>query len=307
MLGPVVEADSMAKVPLKEVGEKIEFEPIACQVYPHDCYGCWKDTSIFGGYNIIDYSGSSKVTLKTKEGPLPKSIKITLEGIEFDISKESSFSGSGCSDQPELISGDWSSSSSIIAETIFANGAITDREHEAINGYVIEADFLSSQTSIKLSENRNYAFKAVPWKSIKMNVFDLNGNKIGEYSFNTGILPKVESHFGQCVWWAIKRKWEENYGTIITPPFYPPPEGTEIRQIYIPEENDILVAHYNGVEHYAFIEDVDGQIVTISQFNYPEQEKKSSQRLRWDNNTRSWTVPSINDCKYYFQFNYYIR
>lgn len=284
----------------------IELEPVNCQVYPDYCYGCWQRPSIFGGYNIIDFSSSPRITLKTKEGSLPENMKISIEGIKFDISKNFSFSGSGCSNQPESMSGDWGSASFIIAETSYKNGELIDRKYEEDNGYVIEADLNKSEIYIRLSNKRGSAFKATPYKSIKMKIFDLDGKKIGEYNFNAGIIPKVESYFGQCVWWAIKRKYETD-GTVITSPFYPPPGGIKITQNYSPKKHDILVAYYNGVEHYAFIENVNGPIVTISQFNYPEQERKSIQKLRWNNNTLTWTVPYINDCKYYFQFNYYIR
>lgn len=285
--------------------QEIEFEPFnCCTTYPPNCYGCWEGTSEFGGFNWIDYEGTPKVILKPKEGCLPKNIKIILEGIKFDIEKDFSFSGNTCSTQPDFITGDWSSSNSVIAEATFKNGSLTSRDYESINGYIIEVDFLLSQIYIKLSENRGYAFKAVPRKEIEMKAYDLSGKKIGSYSFNKGIFPKVESNFGQCVWWAIRRKWETD-GKKITSPFYPPPGELEINNNYSPKPNDVLVAYYGNTEHYAFIEDTDGETVIVSQFNYPKQERKSVQELRWKNSI--WSVPSLGNCKYYFQFNYYIR
>ena len=286
--------------------QEIEFEPFNCQTYPDQCYGCLPGVaSEFGGFNWIDYDGSPKVTLTPKVGTLPKNIRITLEGVKFDIEKDISFSGNTCSTQPDFVTGDWSSSSSTIAEATFINGVLTNKKYDDINGYVIETDFLSSQIYIKLSEDRGYAFKAVPWKGIEMKVYDLSGKEIGSYSFSKGIFPKVESNFGQCVWWAIRQKWETD-GIKITSPFYPPPGGLEINKNYSPVKNDVLVAYYNNVEHYAFIlEEPEGEIVTISQFNYPKQERKSEQKLRWKNGI--WSVPDIGNCTYWCQFNYYIR
>lgn len=289
--------------------QEIEFEPINSVIYPSECYGCWEGASEFGGFNVIDYDESSKVTLRQKEGNLPKSIRVVLEGVKFDIQKPYIYSGTSidyCT--TKLMTGDWASSSSTIAEATFIDGkpANDNNVYETINGYVIEVDFLLSQIYLKLSENPKNAFQGVPWKRIKMKVYNLSGNEIGSYTFNAGILPKVKSYFGQCVWWAIKQKWETDGGPIPSS-FYPPSGGLAIDQNHFPETgfNDILVAYYDEVEHYAFIEDVNGEIVTISQFNYPKQERKSVQKLRW--NDEIWSVPDIGNCKYYFQFNYYIR
>jgi len=296
------------EVPLIDEQE-IEFEPFNCEPYPFDCYGCLPGVvSEFGGFNWIDYDGSPKVTLTPKVVTLPKNIRITLEGVKFDIEKDISFSGNTCSTQPDSVTGDWSSSSSTIAEATFVNGVLTNKKYKSINGYVIEIDFLSSRIYVKLSkddkDDRSNAFKAVPWKGIEMKAYDLSGKEIGSYSFSKGIFPKVESNFGQCVWWAIRQKWGTD-GKVITPPFYPPPGGQEITNNYSPVKNDVLVAYYGNTEHYAFIKDVNGEIVTISQFNYPKQERKSVQELRWENSI--WSVPSLQNCRYYFQFNYYIR
>lgn len=299
------------EVPLIEEQE-IEFEGSADTLYTC-CDGCCLDLGVseFHQFNVIDYHDKSKVTLKPKVGSLPKNIRITLEGIRFDIEKEISFSGNTCSTQPDLVTGDWSVSPSTIAEATFKNGSLTSRDYESINGYIIEVDFLSSQIYIKLSENRSHAFKAVPWKGIEkgieMKVYNLSGKEIGSYSFNKGIFPKVESNFGQCVWWAIRRKWETDKKIIEPKPsFYPPPGGQNITNNYSPAKNDVLVAYYDNTMHYAFIEeDIDGETVIISQFNYPKQERKSVQKLRWKNSI--WSVPNLGNCKFYFQFNYYIR
>lgn len=302
------------EVPLIDEQE-IEFEPFnCCTTYPPNCYGCWEGTSEFGGFNWIDYDGTPKVTLKPKVGSLPKNIKITLEGIKFDIEKPFNFSGPIDYCTTKSVTGDWNSFSSIIAEATFINGVPTNKKYESINGYVIEVDFLLSQIYIKLSENRSYAFKAVPWKGIEkgieMKAYDLSEKEIGSYSFNKGIFPKVESNFGQCVWWAIRRKWETD-GEIVISPFclpseYETPECKTIDETYSPESKDVLIAYYSNVEHYAFVEDTEGETVTISQFNYPKQERKSVQKLcRKDN--KWYAILHSGDCQYWFQFNYYIR
>jgi hypothetical protein len=286
--------------------QEIEFEPFNCEPYPFNCYGCWQGASEFGGFNLIDYYSTPKVTLKPKVGTLPKNIKITLGGVKFDIEKPFIFSGPIDSCTTKSVTGEWSASSSTIAEATFINGVLTNKKYDDINGYVIETDFLSSQIYIKLSEDRGHAFKAVPWKGIEMKVYDLSGKEIGSYSFSKGIFPKVESNFGQCVWWAIRLKWETD-GIKITSPFYPPIGFKIIDETYSPKRNDVLIAKYDDVEHYAFVkeEDIEGETVTISQFNYPKQERKSVQKLRWENGI--WFVPDLGNCTYWCQFNYYIR
>lgn len=301
---------ALYKVPPGYPLQEIEFELSDDTLYTC-CSGCCLDLGVseFHQFNVIDYHDKSKVTLKPKVGNLPKNIRITLEGVKFDIEKPFNFSGPIDYCTTKSVTGDWSASSSIIAEATFINGVLTNKKYESINGYVIETDFLSSQIYVKLSkedkDDRSYAFKAVPWKGIEMKVYDLSGKEIGSYSFDKGIFPKVESNFGQCVWWAIRQKWETD-GEIITPPFYLPTWCKTIDETYSPESKDVLIAYYDDREHYAFIEEIEGETVTISQFNYPKQERKSVQKLcRKDN--KWYAILNSGDCQYWFQFNYYIR
>lgn len=313
----------------------VEFKPTdgCCVTQPYNCYGCWQKYSMFGGFNLISfYSNEGRVTLqpKDKKWILPDYVRVRLEGFyKFDIGKKYEFSPiANCNEQPSEMMGDWRESHSIIAETIFENGESTVHpKYESENGYVIKINSKASPViiSIELSDHKKYAFNAVPWgpgendsEKIVLKLFDEKNRQIGQYRFNSGIFPGVESSFGQCVWWAIKQKYDFDR-TIITPPFYPH-QGMKDNIVFItseykPQEGDIIVDNRpdnNGFkQHYAFIEKIENNRIKISQFNYPVQERKSIQWLCFvvgKNGNWSWINPDVNNgCKYHFQFNYFIR
>ena len=293
---------------------EIKFEPINCSVYkcgPNE--GC-ESTNLFDGFNKIEFNGS-KVTLKALEnGVLPEDIKIVLEGIRFNIVKDYAFTGTTCNKDCEFVKGDWNEDASTIAEVSYKEGIIEGgTKYESINGYTIDVDFNKSEIYIKLAGYIGNAFNAVPWDKVELKIFDPKSGKIGGYTFTKGIFPRVYSHFGQCVWWAIKQKYE-NGGKIITPPFYPPPGGIMITDKYTPAEHDILVANDAETEHYAFIKNIikvkNVELVRISQFNWPVQQRLSEQILYFDNRpnvSKRWSNPKYPGGNYIFQFNYYIK
>jgi len=170
------------------------------------------------------------------------------------------------------------------------------------------------------------AFIAVPWNNVEVIVkTSQSGTELGKYTFKWnngtnsygGIFPRVQSAYGQCVWWAIKRFWEEK-GKEIWAPFYPSSGRTKYGTIYAtfyePTPGDVLICD-GTYTHYAFIEDVQdiGGIkeVFISQYNVTYlsgcsllgYQQKSEKTLYWQ--TGKWKT-TINGTNYWCQFNYYI-
>ena len=200
------------------------------------------------------------------------------------------------------------------------------------NGY--EVKISGGQIIISLSTNKNESFKAVPWIEVMVTVkTSQNGTALGSYVFSYnegtqsigGIFPRIESAYGQCVWWAIRRFWEVK-GKEIWPPFYPSQGRTKYSVIYPktynPQFGDVLIRDGGGITHYAFIENVEDYVrpsdgtlykkIKISQYNYPyTQLGPSYQVLYWrpDRETKMFTTNTTGDpiAPNLYQFNYYIR
>ena len=167
----------------------------------------------------------------------------------------------------------WSKTPQTIIEgTLTPGGSLTQ------NGYTLTYE--GGGFRISLAGDYSEAFKAVPWKGVVLRVYDEAGVEMGKYSFREtrigsdpsspleagGIFPRVESAFGQCVWWALWRRWEEEWkpdsskvikaGSL----FYPPPGGKRIEKGWRPLPHDIIVLHIGpGNGHYAFVEGVDDE------------------------------------------------
>jgi hypothetical protein len=236
--------------------QEIEFEGYGTS---YVCSGCWGGhISYFAGFNVIDYYDNSYVTIWPKNNEkLPDSIAIILKGIKWIPEKTS-----------------WDDNIK----------TVTSYNNAATNGYEITK--VNDQIQIKLFKDFSSSFNAVPWKEVKLYVYRMpSGKLLGSYNFKEdgGIIPRVKSNFGQCVWWACKRKWEtdqkmppfsNNY------PFYPclGCEKTEIiSSSYIPKDHDVLIYyedpdHPEKLGHYAFVESVKNNgngtySIEISQYN----------------------------------------
>ena len=233
--------------------QEIEFEG---QGTPYVCGGCLiSHTSYFDGFNVIDYDDSSYVMIWPKNNEkLPDNIAIILKGKQWIPKSEISY---------------WDKTIKTIAS--YPNGAA--------NGYEITK--VNDRIYIRLSKDYSSAFNAVPWKEVKLYIYSMSSGKLlGHYIFKEdgGIIPRVKSHFGQCVWWAFKRKWETDQKI---PPFYPclGCAGTKkIDSSYIPDDHDVLIYYEDPIlpdklGHYAFVESVkdngDGTYkIKISQYNF---------------------------------------
>jgi len=233
--------------------QEIEFEG---QGTPYVCGGCLiSHTSYFDGFNVIDYDDSSYVMIWPKNNEkLPDNIAIILKGKQWIPKSEISY---------------WDKTIKTIAS--YPNGAA--------NGYEITK--VNDRIYIRLSKDYSSAFNAVPWKEVKLYIYSMSSGKLlGHYIFKEdgGIIPRVKSHFGQCVWWAFKRKWETDQKI---PPFYPclGCAGTKkIDSSYIPDDHDVLIYYKDPIRpdklgHYAFVESVkdngDGTYkIKISQYNF---------------------------------------
>jgi len=237
--------------------QEIEFEGYGTS---YVCSGCWGGhISYFAGFNVIDYYDNSYVTIWPKNNEkLPDSIAIILKGKKWIPEKTS-----------------WDDNIK----------TVTSYNNTATNGYEITK--VNDQIQIKLFKDFSSSFNAVPWKEVKLYVYKMpSGKLLGSYNFKEdgGIIPRVKSNFGQCVWWACKRKWEtdqkmppfsNNY------PFYPclGCEKTEIiSSSYIPKDHDVLIYyedpdHPEKLGHYAFVENVKNNgngtySIEISQYNF---------------------------------------
>lgn len=244
--------------------QEIEFEGHGTS---YVCGGCWGGhISYFAGFNVIDYYDNSYVTIWPKNNEkLPDSIAIILKGKKWIPEKTS-----------------WDDNIK----------TITSYNNAATNGYEITK--VNDQIQIKLFKDYSSSFNAVPWKEVKLYVYRMpSGKLLGRYDFKEdgGIIPRVKSHFGQCVWWACKRKWETDqkmppFSNVY--PFYPclGYDGTEIiSSSYIPEAHDVLIYykdpdHPEKLGHYAFVESVKNNgngtyNIEISQYNViPESYSK---------------------------------
>ncbi len=193
------------------------------------------------------------------------------------------------------------------------------------NGYKVALQNNEIQISlhtVRIDANnvdKTDAFNAVPWKNVEVIVkTSSSGAELGRYNFkwnsgtnsNGGIFPRVQSAYGQCVWWSIKRFWETK-GKEIWAPFYKSDGRTKIGQIiagsYVPKQYDVLIGDYpsDDISHYAFIEKVDDigtyQKVYISEYNVI-QEKYSECILLWQEG--KWKT--TNGYSHWCQFNWFI-
>ncbi len=252
------------------------------------CNGCWTGHSRFEKLNEISFDGKY-VRIYPKGGErLPQNIKVQLTGQRWkpDLGDYINYSALGL----ERGNNSWDNEVKTIIE-----GHLTQGGSLSQNGYRIV--YQGNELRIHLADNYSDAFKAVPWKRVTLKIFNETRAEVGRYVFKEvqigfgncaitdkgGIFPRVESAFGQCVWWALWRKWEEewkpdNSKMIQNPNFYPPTGGKLIEaQKWQPQRFDIIVLYKASDDgHYAFVEKVedywrsDGVFykkLTISQFN----------------------------------------
>jgi hypothetical protein len=243
-----------------------------CQ-YPNDGY-----IDRFGGLNEISIENGrpgKSVRIFPVRGTLPQKLRVVLEGRRWrvDLGDHIDYAALGL----ERGDNSWSKTPQTIIEgTLTPGGSLTQ------NGYKLT--YKDGEFRISLADDYSEAFKAVPWKGVVLTVYDEAGVEIGKYSFKEtrigvgpcasvdevgGIFPRVESAFGQCVWWALWRKWEEEWkpnrnAMIKSPDFYCPGkypivEEQEIRaRVWQPLPHDIIVLYRGpGNGHYAFVEKVE--------------------------------------------------
>jgi len=252
---------------------RVEFEG---KGVPYVCGGgCWNGgRDRFGGLNEISIENGrpgKSVRIFPVRGTLPQKLRVVLEGRRWqpDLGDHIDYAALGL----ERGDNSWSKTPQTIIEgTLTPGGSLTQ------NGYTLTYE--GGGFRISLAGDYSEAFKAVPWKGVVLRVYDEAGVEMGKYSFREtrigsdpsspleagGIFPRVESAFGQCVWWALWRKWEEEWkpdsskvikaGSL----FYPPPGGKRIEKGWRPLPHDIIVLHIGpGNGHYAFVEGVDDE------------------------------------------------
>jgi len=257
------------------------------------CNGCWKGKTRFGGLNVVSYNRDSMVLLTAIKGANLLSqpgTKVKLTGKRWipDIPQNHT-------DQSY-----WEEKESTIIEGSLANGELCN------NGYCLALE--GNQVRVKLSRKVSEAFKAVPWKEVSLTVYDKDGKEIGGYKFKPvepgkfscgkdkkdivyegfpeggGIFPRVIANFGQCVWWAARRRYEETGKLVSDGALYPSAEYKtqglqKITPQYKPQKGDIIIADDGKKSgHWAFIEEVKDyrnpsngksyKQLRISQFNF---------------------------------------
>jgi len=264
------------------------------------CNGCWKGKTRFGGLNVVSYNRDSMVLLTAIKGANLLSqpgTKVKLTGKRWipDIPQNHT-------DQSY-----WEEKESTIIEGSLANGELCN------NGYCLVLE--GNQVRVKLSREVSEAFKAVPWKEVSLTVYNKDGKEIGGYKFKPvepgkfscgkdkkdvasekksvvyegfleggGIFPRVIANFGQCVWWAARRRYEETGKLVSDGALYPSAEYKtqglqKITPQYKPQKGDIIIADDGKKSgHWAFIEEVKDyrnpsngksyKQLRISQFNF---------------------------------------
>ena len=252
---------------------RVEFEG---KGVPYVCGGgCWSGgRDRFGGLNEISIENGrpgKSVRIFPVRGTLPQKLRVVLEGRRWwvDLGDHIDYAALGL----ERGDNSWSKTPQTIIEgTLTLGGSLTQ------NGYKLA--YAGGEFRISLADDYSEAFKAVPWKGVVLRVYDEAGVEIGKYSFREtrigsdpsspleagGIFPRVESAFGQCVWWALWRKWEEEWKPDsskvikVGSGFYPPPGGKPIEKGWRPLPHDIIVLHRGPDDgHYAFVERVDDE------------------------------------------------
>jgi hypothetical protein len=252
---------------------RVEFEG---KGVPYVCGGgCWNGgRDRFGGLNEISIENGrpgKSVRIFPVRGTLPQKLRVVLEGRRWwvDLGDHIDYAALGL----ERGDNSWSKTPQTIIEgTLTLGGSLTQ------NGYKLA--YAGGEFRISLADDYSEAFKAVPWKGVVLRVYDEAGVEIGKYSFREtrigsdpsspleagGIFPRVESAFGQCVWWALWRKWEEEWKPDsskvikVGSGFYPPPGGKPIEKGWRPLPHDIIVLHRGPDDgHYAFVERVDDE------------------------------------------------
>lgn len=228
----------------------------------------------FGGLNEISIENGrpgKSVRIFPVRGTLPQKLRVVLEGRRWwvDLGDHIDYAALGL----ERGDNSWSKTPQTIIEgTLTLGGSLTQNRYKLA--------YAGGEFRISLADDYSEAFKAVPWKGVVLRVYDEAGVEIGKYSFREtrigsdpfspleagGIFPRVESAFGQCVWWALWRKWEEEWKPDsskvikVGSGFYPPPGGKPIEKGWRPLPHDIIVLHRGPDDgHYAFVERVDDE------------------------------------------------
>jgi len=169
-----------------------------------------------------------------------------------------------------------------------------------------------------LSRNREEAFKVVPWKNISVEIKNKETDKVFKYKFEKGIFPLTYSwsngvaNYGQCVWWVAKR-WVEEVDSKTLFPFYPPsPEAVNVKTIdsnYQPKRFDVLIDYdprqTGELGHYGFVEEIEGDKMYISQFNWIKPGEVYNYIIRtWNKNATNLFYSYNPSGEYYFKYYY---
>jgi hypothetical protein len=155
---------------------------------------------------------------------------------------------------------------------------------EVVQGYTVSYDTTNRRFVISIAQPHSYGL--VPWKDVKLEVKNLTTGGTGTYTFRSGIMPYVNSNYGQCTWWALKRMKQlgKNPGNLL--PLYDTTKLTPIVRScggvsvlnYVPQNYDVLVRWPASNGHYAVVESVTpvttrpGAVVwliEVSHYNYP--------------------------------------
>ena len=170
-----------------------------------------------------------------------------------------------------------------------------------------------------LSRDRAETFKAVPWQNIIIEIKNKETDKVFTYKFEKGIFPLAYSwnsggvaNYGQCVWWTAKR-WIEEVDSKTLFPFYPPsPEAVNVKTIdsnYQPKEYDVLIDYdprqTGELGHYGFVEEIEGDKMYISQFNWIKPGEVYNYIIRtWNENATNLFYSNNPSNEYYFKYYY---
>jgi len=186
------------------------------------------------------------------------------------------------------------------------------------DGYNYEFANEGKEFRLYLSRKQEEAFKAVPWQNIVIEIKNKETDKVFKYKFEKGIFPLAYSwsngvaNYGQCVWWVAKR-WVEEVDSKTLFPFYPPsPEAVNVKTIdsnYQPKRFDVLIDYdprqTGELGHYGFVEEIEGDKMYISQFNWIKPGEVYNYIIRtWNKNATNLFYSYNPSGEYYFKYYY---
>ena len=264
----------------------------------------------FKGFNILTTQQDCYVRLVVQDGAYignQNNCEVTIKGEKW-LGLEDKLGTTGLAKEIHKEEFDFKPYNQFVARTM----------NLPQDGYQYEFANEGREFRLYLSRDRAEAFKAVPWQNIIIGIKNKETDKVFTYKFSKGIFPLAYAwsngvaNYGQCVWWTAKR-WVEEVDPQNLFPFYPPSsQMASVKPIdnnYQPRKYDVLI-DYNPdkakeLGHYAFVEEVEQDLVYISQFNFIEPGEVYNHVPRyWNGNAKSLYYSLNPHEKYYFKYYY---